>query len=427
MKKIFNIFLYFVFIILCLLLINTKSSAYTLTTNQQLLLDYYENNLKSTYDSLIITANNYLIVWNQPQTQNRFWLVTDINFLQCEQEDDITTLTYYCNDGVNVVYWTDVIKFGYGQGHHQISGGASGFVISSVNIYSGAYNHSYFDNNIFPQNYFNNRSASIINTTTQAYQDNLVNGSFEYLIVDAGDYAQYPVILHINNGSISIDSPGKYKYIVLDHNSPYADLSIEPNQYQSWTIPKADLIPFYNNTVYNIWLTYGENHALSTSTYTWTTNFSQSTIDNAVVDEQDATHQVAENTQQIANELGQTNQFLTSDNIDDNDIELPEISANDFTLTFFSTLVGGITDAFLNTSYDEYIEFDVRNTHYVIHSTEFNILSRVGLSALKNFVSLFWIFGIGYWIYCDARRRIALLKEFHWTAMFADDISVDML
>lgn len=182
---------------------------------------------------------------------------------------------------------------------------------------------------------------------------------------------------------------------------------------QGWKIPKSALIPIYDNSTYNMWLDYGDNFSLSTDTETLSTSFSELGKSMAITDTQDATQEIAD--------------YLNNDEVNDADFELPEISVNDFTLSFFSTLVGSITDAFLDTTYDESISFDVRGTTYTIHSTEFDILGKVGLGVLKNFTALFWVFGIGYWIFCDARKRIMRLKEFNWTAMFADDISVDML
>ena len=355
--KFLKAFLFLVGLVLCFLCIFASSNCVsansldtTLTPTQIRELESLVSTLDTNdeYDYFLYCSGARLILFNNyNETTSKFYLGTGVgNTTRVFSNFAPSGKMYYHIDLDNQTadYWggigsnTDML-------YYEVSGYAN--LYANVPVYDRDQTTLLFSP-VVPT------PATIINTTSQSYENNLVNGSFEYIIVSAGDYAQYPVTFHINNGQDSLDSPTKYKYIVLDHDSPYADISIEPNQYQSWTIPKSDLIPIYNNYTYNMWLDYGENGSLSTEIYTWTTNFSQSTIDNAVVDEQENIDKTAENTEIIANEIGQTNEFLQDTTYDENELELPTMAITENVSLYVNDLFMSLYNIFTS---DEYTDF----------------------------------------------------------------------
>lgn len=303
--------------------------------------------------------------------------------------------------------------YGEDNTNHRLNLNANSLYYSSIDVHYENSNSVYFQATEVAPSFI---PPSFVNYEDSNWNGTLVNGEFNYFYINGNSVNSVYLYFYDTTYGVGDDDSVVWGAI-LDENSQYVLHDVNGGIY--WAFNKT--IPFggyRNSRDYKLVIQYFDNNNISQSLdYTWTTDFSQAVIDgewdNGLAD--------------INKGIQDTNNFLSSDKINNADFDLPEINVNDFTAGFFTTLVGSITNAFIDTTYDESITFEVRGKSYTINSQQFDILSSVGLGVLKNFTALFWVFGVGYWIFCDARMRISRLREFNWQSMFADDISVNML
>lgn len=247
-----------------------------------------------------------------------------------------------------------------------------------------------------------------------------------------GNYVGFPIY----SGSVNKDEPMTLKFIdtkngantivdsyILDENSPwfvsYEYTGDYAGQFYYFVTQRFmdNPLNIVNGNSYKIELTFPTANGYDDLDVSWTYNLTG-----------DVQQNIQDNVQQdTLKQVEQTNAFLNSDKIDDSDIQLPEMEADDFTFSFFSTAVTSIVDAMNSATSNESITVEFRGTTYTINSSDFNFLRNNGFTLLRDLLPILWIFSIGFMIYKDAHYRIQKLKEFNWHAMFTDDIQVDML
>ena len=262
------------------------------------------------------------------------------------------------------------------------------------------------------------------------FGNTLVTGEFTYFYFKAYEYNNepHPIWLYIHD--VTNFEPPSYDY-VNDSTSVWIDLRqfvynstgvnyvynyLNSDGFNYYALPSVNPFGKYqNNHTYQLdllWTTTGSDSGHKS--FRWTTNFSTAGATLQETNSNDPS-------------LTDTNKFYNDLTLKGDLIKLPQLSVEDPTYNFFSTLVTKITNAFYSASMDETLTFEFLGEEHTIHSTDFNFLSQSGLQIIRNLLALWWMFAIGYYLFCDIRRIVFNLKEFHWSLMFEDDISVKML
>lgn len=269
---------------------------------------------------------------------------------------------------------------------------------------------------------------------TENFTDTLITGEFTYFYFRVPKYnsEKWPCWIYFHD-TTNIEPPS-YDY-VNGTSSVYIDLNdyvsndvgnnyiwayLQDDYYNYYAIPSSFPFQGYiDGHTYELHLLWAKGSGLDIGhkSFEWTTSFTQAGIIKQ---------------QEVLNDKTLTQRdkyfdYLTSGNIQNEIINIPSLSVSDPTYGFFSSLVYMITDAFYSTTNSESISFEVYEKPYTIYSSDFNFLNTSGLAVIKNLLSISWVLGIGYYIFCDIRREITRLKEFGWWSLFADDISIDIL
>lgn len=160
-----------------------------------------------------------------------------------------------------------------------------------------------------------------------------------------------------------------------------------------------------NGTFYDPWV----------KDYTWTTDFTSAGIAKVA---EDSNNRILNNSNYVIDYIQNSYEGLEYFN-------LPTLSVNDPTYSFFTNLFNTIQNAFTSFTNHEEITVNFLGTDYRVNSSFFNIFD--DNSVMRNFLSLYWTFFLGYVIYRDLRKRIMNIREFDWTFAFDDDISIEIL
>lgn len=281
-------------------------------------------------------------------------------------------------------------------------------------------------------------NATFLNAEDQNYSNTLDTGEFTYFsfTITSGGEPYFPMWIYFHDTTDF--SPPSYDY-VNDQTSFYLDLNDYTYSataiyngvariYFGYTRDGLDyyFVPcvnfpcgYKNGHSYQLDLLWSPDYGTTVEhkTFTWTTNFTAAGI--AKQDEN-------QNDKTLSDREKYLN-YLTNGDLNNEIINLPTFNYSDMTFGLFSNIIVTITDAFYDATDDETITFSLMGIDYTLHSTFFDVLSVAGLSVLKTFLGAAFAFMMGYWVYLDLRKRIYYLREFHWTLMFADDISVNML
>lgn len=266
-------------------------------------------------------------------------------------------------------------------------------------------------------------SGLIVNDSTDLQT---LNSPFNNFILHNNDVdiSTSSILFDIYDDTYGV-STDPFLSLTLNNTSIYYWTNNLDKSYFTFNLSDISKYKSVNGNKYHIFINYYDNsNNTHTIAYWFQFVFSADVIQNI---EDNTQQNINNNLENINNQMEQTNEFLTSDNVNDSDIELPEMEAEDFTFSFFSTAVNSIIDAMNTTTNNETISFVFRDKTYTINSSDFNFLQHNGFELLRQLLPLFWIFSIGLMIYKDAHHRIQKLKEFNWHAMFSDDISVNML
>lgn len=292
----------------------------------------------------------------------------------------------------------------------------------------GQLRFDYYDSSsIWWQRYpsFNSPSISGL-VANDSYNLQTLSSPFNNIILHNNevDISSSSILFDVYDDTYGV-STEPFLSLTLNNTSDYYWTNNVDKSYFSFNLSDISKYNSVNGNKYHIFVSYFDNFGnTNTIAYWFQFVFSADVIQNI---EDNTQQNINNNLENINNQMEQTNEFLTSDSVNDSDIELPEMEAEDFTFSFFSTAVNSIIDAMNTTTNNETISFVFRDKTYTINSSDFNFLQHNGFELLRQLLPLFWIFSIGLMIYKDAHHRIQKLKEFNWHAMFSDDISVNML
>lgn len=413
-------------------------------------LNYY--NSSNYTDYFIIRTDNHnsgpdfwLILFNAQSSDTFFVNTTDISstgfYWFMSSRSNIATSTYSLTgtdeNDVNISLVSTALSFGSGAYKYQIRGVYAGSQYVYFNNGSNAVDiNKPFYNGVI----YNTFGFYMIDNST--YLDRLVSGEeiyffwFEGPKVPGFEYNMnnsippYPVWIYMHD--VTYNSPPSYDYI-NGTTSVFIDLNdyTNLNGYPLWTFmteaisKNPDHISYAIPTVYpfgsyqdghtyEIYLMYSVNggSVVETEHYTWTTNFTSAGLE---FQNKNATDKTLTN-------IDKVNRYLASNNLNNEYINIPSITVNDPTYSFFTTIIELITNAILTANEYESITFDFLGASFTVNMSEFKFLAGDDFYVLRNFLHGFVNFSIIIAILLDIRRRLILLKEFRWDAMFADDV-----
>lgn len=269
---------------------------------------------------------------------------------------------------------------------------------------------------------------------TEHFSNTLITGEFTYFYFKVPKFDSEIFDSWIYFHDITNIEPSSYDY-VNNTSSVYINL----NDYSSSDIGNNYIWAYYNDAnytyyaipssfpfqgyidghTYRLYLLWDKGSGLDIGqkSFEWTTSFTQA----GVIKQQEVLND------KTLTQRDRLYDFLSKGDITNDIINLPSLTVSDPTYGFFSNLVYSITDAFYTSSSEETISFYSYDKEYTINSSFFNLLKNNDLSVLKNLLSIIWVVSIGMYLYIDIRKEITRLKEFGWSGLFADDISIDIM
>lgn len=376
---------------LCLFIIFANSNSvhsYTLTNNQQMLLDYYENNLSSQYDSFFLLNTDELIVWNNP-SNNKFYMSNGF-WLCCEQQATISTLLYGVSNA-SVYLKSSILTFGQGNYHYAINN-VNNILVGTSDVYT---------NNSFSTIGFSANYSPIISFIAPALYPNasqdqtpLTSGNFTFFIVNPGDVPETSSI-QLDFFDTSPDNNGNplVSEITLNKNSAFFQYSnIEETEYHYVITARfLDWFKLINGKSYRAVLAYYDNNNQYQSiTYNWTMSISSSQQE---IINQQTEQDISQGINDLNNSVNETNDFLKDNSYNQQGIINNMPSSDEYSDPASSgllTIFNSLKNAFTSTS-NEPVRFFIpfTNGNYIDIPPDLTI-SHVPQPILFIIRALYW-------------------------------------